>query len=70
VSPRTPRLSSDDMIRLLKREGFTVVSTRGSHCKLRNDARVTVIVPLHRDPLMIGTQTAILAQAGISLREV
>jgi predicted RNA binding protein YcfA (HicA-like mRNA interferase family) len=70
VSPRAPRLSSDDMIKLLQRAGFAVVSTRGSHCKLRNDAGVTVIVPLHRDPLKIGTQTAILAQAGISLREV
>ncbi|HEY4854788.1 MAG TPA: type II toxin-antitoxin system HicA family toxin [Streptosporangiaceae bacterium] len=55
------------MIKLLEREGFAVVSTRGSHCKPRNDARVTVIVPLHRDPLMIGTQMAPLAQAGISL---
>jgi predicted RNA binding protein YcfA (HicA-like mRNA interferase family) len=67
VSPRAPRLSSDDMIKLLEREGFAVVSTRGSHCKPRNDARVTVIVPLDRDPLMIGTQMAPLAQAGISL---
>ena len=49
MSPRAPRLSSDDMIKLLKREGFAVVSTRGSHCKLRDDAGVTVIVPLHRD---------------------
>jgi len=66
---RAPRLSSKDIIRLPEREGFAVVSTRGSHCKLRNDAGVTVIVPLHRDPLKIGTQSDILAQAGVSLRE-
>jgi len=54
------------MLRLLEREGFTVVHTRGSHCKLRKDDR-TVIVPLNRDPLRIGTQADILAQAGISL---
>jgi len=54
------------MIRLLEREGFAVVSTRGSRCKLRNDARVTVIVPLGRNSLKVGTQSVILAQAGIS----
>jgi formate dehydrogenase len=30
-----------------------VVSTRGSHCKLRSGAGVTVIVPLGRDPLPV-----------------
>ena len=64
---RTPRLSSKQMIRLLEREGFAVVSTRGSHCKLRNKAGRTVIVPLGRDPLKPGTQAAILAQAELSL---
>jgi predicted RNA binding protein YcfA (HicA-like mRNA interferase family) len=55
------------MIRLLERNGFAVVSTKGSHRKLRNDAGITVIVPLGRDPLKPGTQAGILAQAGISL---
>ena len=55
------------MIRLLERNGFGVVSIKGSHCKLRKDAGVTVIVPLGRDPLKQGTQAGILAQAGMSL---
>ena len=67
MSPRKPRLSSEEMIRLLERNGFAAVSTRGSHCKLRNDVGRTVIVPLGRDPLKPGTQAAILAQAGILL---
>jgi predicted RNA binding protein YcfA (HicA-like mRNA interferase family) len=67
VSPRKSRLSSEEMIKVLEEKGFVVVSTKGSHCKLRNKADVTVIVPLGRDPLKIGTQTAILAQAGVSL---
>ena len=66
MSPRTPRLSSKEMIKLLESEGFTVIHTRGSHCKLRKGER-TVIVPLNRDPLRIGTQTYVLAKAGISL---
>jgi predicted RNA binding protein YcfA (HicA-like mRNA interferase family) len=54
------------MIRLLEDHGFVIVHTRGSHCKLRKDER-TVIVPLNRDPLRIGTQGDILAKAGITL---
>jgi predicted RNA binding protein YcfA (HicA-like mRNA interferase family) len=65
MSPRAARLSSKEMIKLLERHGFVIVSTRGSHCKLRKDDRV-VIVPLNRDPLRIGTQSDILAKAGIA----
>jgi predicted RNA binding protein YcfA (HicA-like mRNA interferase family) len=54
------------MVKLLESHGFAIVHTRGSHCKLRRVDRV-VIVPLNRDPLRIGTQKAILEQAGISL---
>jgi predicted RNA binding protein YcfA (HicA-like mRNA interferase family) len=54
------------MIKLLESSGFVVVHSRGSHCKLRKEDRV-VIVPLNRDPLRIGTQKAILDQAGLSL---
>jgi predicted RNA binding protein YcfA (HicA-like mRNA interferase family) len=66
VSPRTPRLSNKEMIKLLKSEGFAVIHTRGSHCRLRKGEH-TVIVPLNRDPLHIGTQTDIMAKAGISI---
>jgi predicted RNA binding protein YcfA (HicA-like mRNA interferase family) len=54
------------MIKILEQDGFEVIHTRGSHCKLRKDA-ITVIVPLHRDPLRPGTQADILAKAGISI---
>ncbi len=65
MTSRVPRLSSKEMIRVLERAGFSVVHTRGSHCKLRQQAR-TVIVPLGRDPLRLGTQADILRQAGIT----
>lgn len=64
MSHRTPRLSSKEMIKALERDGFAVVHTRGSHCKLRKASRI-VIVPLGRDPLRQGTQGDILRQAGI-----
>lgn len=53
------------MIRILEHAGFSVIHTRGSHCKLRHQGR-TVIVPLGRDPLRLGTQSDILRQAGIT----
>ena len=60
-----PRVSGDEVVRALQRAGFVVVSTRGSHCKLRHHD-LTVIVPLGRDPLKIGTQADIVRQAGIT----
>lgn len=65
MTARVPRLSSKEMIRILEHAGFSVIHTRGSHCKLRHQAR-TVIVPLGRDPLKLGTQADILRQAGIT----
>jgi len=65
MTARVPRLSSKEMIRILERAGFSVVRTRGSHCKLRHQDR-TVIVPLGRDPLKLGTQADVLRQAGIA----
>ena len=65
MTARVPRLSSKEMIRILEHAGFSVIHTRGSHCKLRHQSR-TVIVSLGRDPLRPGTQADILRQAGIT----
>ena len=70
MSPSLPRLSGDE-VKALGRDGFDMISTRGSHCKLRKDDR-TVIVPLHRE-LAKGTLASILRQASITadqLREL
>jgi len=45
-----------------------VISTRGSHQKLRHDDGRVVIVPLHRE-LARGTLASILRQAGLSPEE-
>jgi len=65
VSPRLPRLSGDEVVRVLQRAGFGPVSQRGSHRKLRHADGRTVIVPLHRE-LATGTLASILRQAGLS----
>ena len=66
MAPRLRRLSAREVLAVLKRFGFEVVSTRGSHAKLRRvtgDAeRQTLTLPLHKE-LDPGTIRAIYCQA-------
>lgn len=60
--PMTPA----EMIKHLKKNGFTVVSQNGSHVKLYNsETGRTVIVPYHSKDLKKGLEQAILKQAGL-----
>ena len=64
--PRLKRLAARDVVRLLGRFGFEVISMRGSHAKLvrirPSGRREILIVPMHR-PLTAGTVHAIYRQA-------
>lgn len=66
MSPRLPVVSGSEVIAALGKTGFALVSQRGSHVKLRNDAGRTAIVPLHRE-LAPGTLRSVLRQAGLSV---
>ncbi len=59
-------MTSKEMIKFLKKNGFEVVSQNGSHVKLKNTktGRQT-IVPYHSAPLKKGTEQEILKQAGL-----
>jgi len=63
---RLRRLAARDVLAALKRLGFEVVATRGSHAKLRRAAEdgetQTLTLPLHKD-LDPGTIRAIYRQA-------
>ena len=67
---RLKRLSSREMLRLLRGFGFAVESMRGSHAKLvrvrsgdgGREMREVLVVPAHRAP-SIGTVRAIYRQA-------
>lgn len=63
--PRLKRLSAGQVLRILRGFGFEVVSTRGSHAKLKREiagrpAQI-LTVPLHRE-LAPGTVQAIYRQ--------
>jgi predicted RNA binding protein YcfA (HicA-like mRNA interferase family) len=63
---RLRRLSARQVLRILHSFGFSVVSIRGSHAKLRREAEgkppQILTVPLHRE-LAPGTVQAIFRQA-------
>ena len=59
-------LTSQEMIKLLKKNGFENISQNGSHVKMRNiQTGRTVIVPYHSKDLKKGLEQAILKQAGL-----
>ncbi len=60
--PLTPK----QMIKLLKKNGFKIVSQNGSHVKLRNEkTQRQVIVPYHSKEMKTGLEQAILKEAGL-----
>ena len=59
-------MSSKEMIKLLKQNGFGEVGQNGSHVKLKNfETGRTVIVPYRSKDLKKGMEQAILKQAGL-----
>ena len=59
-------VSGREVVRALARVGFSEVSQRGSHLKLRSQEGRTVIVPMHRE-LARGTLRSILRQADLTV---
>lgn len=59
-------MTSAEMLKYLKKNGFNVISQNGSHIKLRNPhSQKSVIVPCHARDLKKGMEQAILKQAGL-----
>lgn len=59
-------MTSKEMIKYLKKNGFEIISQNGSHVKMRNpNTGKTVIIPYHSKALKKGMEQAILKQAGL-----
>ena len=56
------------VIRALKRSGFFVHHTTGSHYFLKKD-KLRVSIPYHNKDLKPGTLASIIAQAGLSVED-
>lgn len=63
----TPRLTSDEIAAILRRSGFKLAGSAGSHQKWRNTLTgKQVIVPHHRGRILpLGTMRAIMEGSGI-----
>ena len=68
MAQKLPRLSAEEIIHILNRNGFSLISQRGSHQKWRNtDTGKQVIVPYHKGKaLPLGTLKSIIDGSGIS----
>ena len=70
--PRLPRVSGEQTIRALERNGFVRVRQKGSHVVLRkrtSKGDVGCVVPLHKE-LAVGTLSGILKLAKVSPEEL
>jgi predicted RNA binding protein YcfA (HicA-like mRNA interferase family) len=65
---KPPRISGDELIKILQRFGFEMRRQRGSHVVLRHFNKVCV-VPLHKE-LKAGTLKGVCEQAGISQQQL
>ena len=70
---KLPIISGQEILKILKKEGFVVINQKGSHIKVRKERpsgeKVTVIVPNHKT-LKRGTLKSILKQADITLDQL
>ena len=67
--PKLPQVSSKETIKALRKMGFKLIHQRGSHVKLTNDKKQTVIVPLQKI-LKKGTlKNGILKPINLSVEE-
>jgi predicted RNA binding protein YcfA (HicA-like mRNA interferase family) len=65
---RVPRVTADEVLRALSRDGWSVTRQSGAHAILRHPTKPgRVVVPIHRGrTLKIGTMSSILTQAGLT----
>jgi len=67
VSDRFPVRTAKEVIRVLRKHGFTQVSQRGSHQKWRHPNGRQVIVAVHGNkPIPIGMLRSIIEGASLS----
>jgi len=67
---KIPRLTSRELMRLLKDAGFYIDHTTGSHYIFyNNETKRRVVVPYHSKVLPIGTIKSILNSAGVEIKK-
>ncbi len=73
MSPRLPRITANDFMRALRRDGWHVTRQEGSHIVMRNDAKPgqRVVVPVHAGKILKpGLLSDMLEDAGLTTEEL
>ena len=60
---------SKEVVKILKKQGFEVDRQSGTHVIMKR-GKQTVVVPIHRETIPIGTLKSIERQAGLKFREL
>ena len=61
-------MNSKEVIKLLKKEGFTLKSQNGSHKKFVKDNKTAIVADHGKDEIPPGTLKSIERQSGLKLR--
>ena len=69
---KLPQVKGDRLVNALRKAGWYVDRTQGSHVIMRHDDRpgIKVIVPTHRSALPPGTLSNILKAAELTIEEI
>ncbi len=68
--PKLPVVSANDLVKALKKLGFTVISQRGSHIKMRHRDGRTAIIPNHKAIKKGTLKKGILNSLSIPVKEL
>lgn len=61
-------MNSKEIIKLLKKNGFTLKSQKGSHKKFVKDDKTAIVADHGKDEVPLGTLKNIERQSGLKLR--
>ena len=72
--PKLPRITGEELVKALEKEGFEIARQRGSHVQVRKyveGKKVTFPIPVHKGKtLKPGTLRGIMRKAGISVERL
>lgn len=69
--PKLPVLLPRELVRALKKLGFTEHRQKGSHLiMVHSERNKQVVIPMHNRPLKRGTLAAVLRQSELTSKEI
>jgi len=68
--PKQPRVSATELVRAFERMGFTVMSQKGSHIKMKHTDGRTTVIPNHKEVKTGTLKKGILNPLGISVSDL